>query len=671
MSQETPAARAAALRAELDRHNQLYYVENKPEISDREFDELMRELADLEEAHPELRTPDSPTQRVGGAPLDGFEQVRHEPPMLSLDNSYDMDELREWMERLGRLVRDEDWSYCAELKVDGVSISLLYAGGVLVQAVTRGNGQIGDDVTANVKTIRTLPLHLSGRFPERLLVRGEIYMPRPTFDALNREREAAGEPLYVNPRNTTAGTIRLLDSRVVARRGLRIAVYQCVTDLGAKTHSGTLERLVELGLPVEPEWRRCADADAVERYTEAWRDKRRQLPFETDGVVVKVDQLALHPRFGRTSKSPRWAIAYKYAAERAATVVRAINVQVGRTGALTPVAELEPVFLAGTTVKRATLHNYEDLARKDIRVGDTVYVEKGGEIIPKVVEVLLDRRPEDSVPYEVPKTCPVCGEEVVRIADEVAWRCINPGCPAIARESIRHFVTRNAMDVEGLGDKLIDQLLQHKLIEDYTSLYRLEAKDLAYLEGWGKKSAENLIAEIEKSKSRTLGHLLFALGIRFVGERVARILAERLGTLEAVTDASEAELVAIPEIGPKVAESVRTFFANPRNRERVEALQTFGVKTSQPRPAQAAPENALAGKTVVLTGTLRSMTRDDAKSRLEALGARVAGSVSKKTDLVIAGESAGSKLAKAAELGIEVIDEAAFAARLEEADAGS
>lgn len=659
-----PADRAAELRAELDRHNELYYVHGKPEITDQEFDALMRELAALEDAHPELRTPDSPTRRVGGAPVDGFAEVRHEPPMLSLDNAYDLDELGEWIRRLGRLAPGEEWTYCAELKIDGVSISLRYDDGVLAQAVTRGNGQVGDDVTANVRTIRGLPLRLKGGVPRRLVLRGEIYMPRDVFEAINRQREEAGEPLYANPRNTTAGTVRLLDSREVARRRLAVAVYQSVTDLGAGSHSGTLERLAELGLPVESEWQRCRDAGELERYVEKWRERRHRLPFETDGVVVKVDPLALHARFGATSKAPRWAIAYKYAAERAETVVRAINVQVGRTGVLTPVAELEPVPVAGTTVARATLHNYEDLARKDIRVGDTVYIEKGGDIIPKVVGVRLERRPAGAAPFEVPAACPVCGEDVVRLAGEVAWRCVNPGCPAVVRESIRHFVSRNAMAIEGLGDKLIDQLLRERLIADYTSLYRLKANDLWYLDGWGKKSAENLIAEIEKSRSQPLARLLNALGIRFVGERVARILAEHLGTLDAVAGAGAEELEAIPEIGPKVAASIRAFFDNPHNRERVAALKEAGVNTEQPRAETPSGDGPFAGKTVVLTGTLAAMTRGEAQRRLEALGARVSGSVSKKTDLVIAGENAGSKLDKARALGVEVIGEEAFLALL-------
>ncbi|MCP3961205.1 MAG: NAD-dependent DNA ligase LigA [bacterium] len=653
--------RAAELREDIERHSELYYSHGKPEISDREFDALMRELIDLEREHPELATPDSPTQRVGGAPVEGFEQVAHDPPMLSLDNTYSLEEVEDWVGRLDRLAAGEPQgvprAYVTELKLDGVSISLLYEGGVLRQGVTRGNGTVGDDVTANVRTIRNLPLRLEGDPPARLMLRGEIYMPRPVFDALNRLREKAGAPLYVNPRNTTAGTVRLLDSREVARRRLEVAVYQSATEI-APSHSESLEMLAGYGLPVRSEWQCCADVAEVEAYIERWREPRHEMPFDTDGVVIKVDQLDLQERFGRTSKAPRWAVAYKFAAEQARTVVKAISVQVGRTGVLTPVAELEPVFVGGTTVSRATLHNYEDLARKDIREGDTVLVEKGGDIIPKVVSVLTELRPGDSVPYEIPTQCPVCGEPVVRYEGEVAWRCVNAACPAIVRESVSHYVGRNAMDIEGLGDKLIDQLLAKELITDYTSLYSLKKDDLAGLDGWGEKSALSLLAQIEKSKGRTLAHLLHAVGIRFVGERVGRTLAEHFGDLDALVAASNEELEAVPEVGPKVAESVVRFFSDPHNQERFETLREDGVNLTQPRAESTDTDNPVAGKTVVLTGTLTGMTRGAAKKRLEALGARVSGSVSRKTDLVVAGEKAGSKLKKAEDLGVEITDEA-------------
>lgn len=656
--------RAAELRTDLGRHNELYYL-GQPEIGDREFDRLMHELQALEAEHPELATPDSPTRRVGGVPAEGFQQVAHEPPMLSLDNTYNLEEIEEWVERLERRAIGEELSYVTELKLDGVSISLLYQDGVLRQAVTRGNGTVGDDVTENVRTIRGLPLRLKGSPPERLMLRGEIYMPRDVFDRLNRKREAAGQPLYVNPRNTTAGTVRLLDSREVARRGLEVAVYQSVTDFGPATHADTLAALQDHGLPVKSVWQRCSDVAAVEAYIEHWREHRKALPFDTDGVVIKVDRLDLHTQLGRTSKAPRWAVAYKFEAEQAQTVVHAISVQVGRTGVLTPVAELDPIFVGGTTVQRATLHNYEDLARKDVRVGDTVRVEKGGDIIPKVVEVVTEQRPADSQPFEIPSTCPVCGEGVVRYDGEVAWRCVNPACPAIVRESVGHFVSRNAMDIEGLGDKLIEQLLALELITDYTSLYDLKKEDLSGLEGWGEKSAVKLLAEIEKSKGRrTLAHLLHAIGIRFVGERVARLLAEHFGDLDTLMAADHDELEGVAEIGPKVAASLRQFFGDERHQGRLESLRAAGVTLDQPRTESTSAEHLLHGKKVVLTGTLTGMTRGEAKKRLEALGARVSGSVSSKTDLVVAGEKAGSKLTKAQDLGVEVIDEAGLVALL-------
>ncbi len=659
---KTIRERAAQLTVELERHSRLYYVEGRPEISDQEFDALMRELADLEAEHAELRSAGSPTQRVGGEPTTGFEQVAHDPPMLSLDNTYSDDELTDWSERLVRLAPEAELSFVAELKVDGVSISLLYEDGVLTQALTRGNGAVGDDVSVNVRTIRNLPLRLGSGAPPRLLLRGEIYMPRPVFDRLNQQREAAGEPLYINPRNTTAGTLRLLDSREVAKRGLAVTVYQSATEI-ADSHAGTLRALAAFGLPVSEHWRRCEDLEAVRAFIETWREKRHELVYETDGVVVKIDPLGLQERLGFTAKAPRWAAAYKFAAERVETKVTAISVQVGRTGVLTPVAELEPVFVAGSTVQRATLHNYEDLARKDVRVGDTVYLEKGGDIIPKVVAVRLDLRPEGSEAYRVPSSCPICTQPVARLEDEVAWRCVNLSCPAIVRESIRHFVSRNAMDVEGLGDKLIDQLLAERLIEDYTSLYALREEDLSGLDRWGKKSAENLISEIEGSKERDLARLLHALGIRFVGQRVGKILAQHFRTLDKLMAAETEDLEDVEEVGPKVAASLLEFFANPRNRERLETLRQAGVRTTQ-EEEEAASEGAFADKAVVLTGTLASMARGEAKKRLEAQGARVVGSISSKTDFLIAGEKAGSKLAKAEKLAVPVLDEAAFLAKL-------
>jgi DNA ligase (NAD+) len=491
-------------------------------------------------------------------------------------------------------------------------------------------------------------------------------MPRSVFARLNREREAAGEPLYVNPRNTAAGSIRLLDSRQVAGRRLSLVAYELFGDPGVTAHHETLERLAGFGFTVNPGWAVCADLDAVKAFIATWQEKRHTLDFETDGVVVKVDSHALRQRAGFTSKAPRWAVAYKYAPERAETVVEEIKVSVGRTGVLTPVARLRPVFVGGSTVQRATLHNYEDLQRKDVRVGDTVYLEKGGDVIPKVVEVRLDKRPAGAEPFTLPTHCPVCSEQVVRFEGEVAWRCVNPVCPAVVRESIRHFVTRNAMDIEGLGDKLIDQLLAAGLIEDFTSLYGLKKEDLVGLERWGEKSAENLLAQIERSKSRDLHHLIHALGIRMVGERVARLLADHFESLDRLAEASEEELMEVEEIGPKVAESVRLFFSHPRNQERIRRLREAGVRLERERKTEAPADGPFSGKTFVLTGTLAGMNREEASRRLEILGAKIASSVSKKTDYVIAGEGAGSKLAKAKQLGVEILDEKGLLQILEE-----
>jgi len=652
----TLAKRAEALRETIRHHEDLYYRLGRPEISDREFDALLSELSELEGAHPELVTPDSPTQRVAGEPLAGFAPVRHEPPMQSLDNTYSLAEVEEWIARLRKLEPDADFGFVAELKIDGVSISLLYEDGRFVRGATRGNGLVGDDVTRNLRTVRNLPLVLRGKAPARLLVRGEVYMPRSAFARLNRAREEAGEPLFVNPRNATAGTVRMLDSRVVAARRLAALVYQVADGVAERDHATTLEHLREWGFPVHDGWRRCADLEAIAAFVERWRSARQELDFETDGVVIKVDDLELRRRLGSTAKSPRWAVAYKFESERAATRVHAILVQVGRTGVLTPVADLEPVFVGGTTVRRATLHNYEDLARKDVRVGDTVWIERGGDVIPKVVEVDLARRPADAEPFAMPKRCPECGEAVERLAGEVAWRCVNPVCPAVVAESIRHFAGRNAMEIEGLGDERIDQLLAAGKIRDYPDLYRLRREELVGLEGWGERSAEKLLASIAESRGRELHRLLFAVGIRFVGERVAKLLAAHFGSLEALASASEEELVAVPEVGPKVAAAIRDYFADERQRRRLAALAEAGVAPpAVERPRAGRP---LAGSTVVLTGRLAGRSREEAAAGLEALGARVAGSVSKKTDFVVAGEEAGSKLARAEELGVRVVDEA-------------
>jgi DNA ligase (NAD+) len=645
--------RVEELRSEIRRHERLYYVEDRPELTDAEFDRLMSELAELERLHPDLATPDSPTRRVGGEPAEGFATVEHSLPMLSLENAYSWDEAEAWRARLVRALGSEPDGYVAELKIDGLSISLRYEDGVLVRGATRGDGFRGEDVTDNVRTIRTIPLRLGE--PETLEVRGEVFYPRSAFGKLNAEREAAGEPLFANPRNAAAGTLRLLDSRITARRGLAACLYAiAVAGKLPPTQSAALERLKALGLPAHPHWKRLPTFAEVRSFVEEWGTAREDLDFETDGVVIKVDDRRLQEELGATAKSPRWALAYKYPPEDATTVVREISVHVGRTGVLTPVAHFDPIVLAGTTVKRATLHNYEDLARKDVRVGDTVVVEKGGDVIPKVVRVVTEKRPAESVPFAMPETCPICGDPVAREEGEVATRCVNPACPAVVREALRHFCSRRAMRIEGLGEKLVDQLVREGLLTDVASIYALTADSLAQLDRWGEKSASNLIAEIEQSRESDLSRLLFALGIRHVGEKAAGTLARRFGSLDALVQATEDDLQGVEEVGPNTAAAVVAWFSHPRHRELVERLRGHGVNflSKEPRPAAGGP---LAGKTVVITGSLPGVTRDEAARRLEAAGARIAGSVSKKTDYVVAGEAAGSKLEKAKSLGVETV----------------
>ena len=651
-----PAAarrRASELAEEIRRHERLYYVEDRPEIPDADFDALMRELVALEEKYPELATPDSPARRVGGAPTEGFAEVTHAVPMLSLENAYSWDEAEAWRERVRRGLGEEPSGYVAELKIDGLSIALRYEGGRLVRGATRGDGFRGDDVTPNVRTIRSIPLSIPETTP--LEVRGEVFYPKKAFAKLNAEREAEGLPLFANPRNAASGTMKLLDSRVTARRGLEAWLYAIVeaSPLPA-SQAETLERLGRLGFRVHRQSRRCARFDDVRAFVEEWREKRRDLEFEMDGVVIKVDDRALQQRLGSTAKSPRWALAYKYPAEEKTTVVTDISIGVGRTGVLTPIAHLEPVVLAGTTVKRATLHNYEDLSRKDVRIGDAVVVEKGGDVIPKVVRVLLEKRPSDAAPFVMPARCPVCGDPVVREEGEVATRCVNPACPAVVREALRHFCARRAMNIEGLGEKLVDQLVREGLLTDVASIYDLKAEDLARLERWGEKSAGNLIAEIEASKKNDLSRLLFALGIRHIGEKAARTLAERFGTLDALAAASEEELQTADEVGPNTAAAVAAWFAHPRHRELIDKLRRHGLHFQSQAPRRAAG-GSLAGATVVLTGILPGITREEASARLEAAGAKVSGTVSKKTAYVVAGEEAGSKLEKARQLGIRVV----------------
>ena len=660
------AERIHELRAEIRRHERLYYVLNAPEISDEEYDRLERELRELEALHPELVTPDSPTQRVGERPSEEFPSVKHRVPMLSLDNTYSEDELREFEERIFRATGRRELAYVAELKVDGLSMALHYEDGRLVRGVTRGDGVRGDDVTPNVRAIRAVPLRLEGpRVPEELEVRGEVYFPRARFDALNREREARDEEPFANPRNAAAGSMKTLDARVVAERGLDIVLYSVAHVKGAAlaTQWQTLEQLRAWGLKTNPESRLCPDLDAVLRFCEEWRDKRDTLEYGIDGVVLKVDALALQRELGFTSKFPRWAIAYKYPARQAATRVRSIDVQVGRTGKLTPVALLDPVLLAGSTVSRATLHNEEEVARKDVRAGDSVLIEKGGDVIPKVVEVVLAKRPEGAESWKPPATCPACGTEAVKPEGEVDRRCPNSSCPAQIEEGLKHFARREAMDIEGLGDVLVHQLVERSLVRDFADLYRLGLEDLLGLERMAEKSGKNLLAAIEASKGRDLRRLLFGLGIRFVGERAAMLLARRFRSLEALATASVEEIDEIYAIGPAVASSVHEWFARDANRRLVGRLREAGVRTEE--AGAAVGSTAFQGMQFVLTGGLSSMTRDEAKAAIEARGGRVTSSVSKKTSYLVFGGDPGSKYEKAKELGVNCVDEAGFRALLE------
>jgi DNA ligase (NAD+) len=664
--------RIATLRDEIRRHEHLYYALGRPEISDQEYDALDLELRGLEAEFPDLVTPDSPTQRVGEKPSEEFPTFVHRVPMRSLDNTYSADDLREFEERIFRVVGKREIAYTAELKIDGLSMALHYEGGRLLRAVTRGDGVRGDDVTPNARAIRAIPLVLRGAdVPAALEARGEVYLPRTRFEAINREREEAEEEPFANPRNAAAGTMKSLDARVVSRRGLDVFLYAVahVTASAPRSQWEALERLRSWGLRTNPASRRCVGLEEVLAFVEEWREKRGGLEYEIDGVVVKVDDFALQQELGSTSKFPRWAIAYKYPAVQAATVVEAIEVQVGRTGKLTPVAHLAPVALAGATVSRATLHNEEEIARKDVRVGDTVLIERGGEVIPKVVRVVPEKRPADARSWAPPERCPVCGTPAVKPEGEVDRRCPNASCPAQIEERLKHFSRREAMDIEGLGDVLVHELAEKGLVRDFADLYKLRFEDLAPLFAPKAKKGEslgakNLLVAIDESRSRELRRLVFGLGIRHVGERAAMLLARRFRSLDALAEASVETIDEIYEIGPAVAESVHAWFRNPANQSLVERLKQARLRVEE---AEAAPGSLVfQGKQFVLTGTLDTMTRDEAKAAIESRGGRVTSSVSKKTSFVVAGRDAGSKLDKAKELGVETIDEAAFRAMLSE-----
>jgi DNA ligase (NAD+) len=650
-------ARAEALRRKILYHERKYYVDNDPQVSDPEFDGLMRDLRDLEARFPDLVTPESPTQRVGEKPVEGFPTVVHRSPMMSIENGYSEDEIREFDERVRKLLPGRDIAYTAELKIDGLGISVVYRQGKFARAVTRGDGVRGDDVSGGVKTIRSLPLVIEA--DGEVEVRGEIYLPFASFRKINREREEAGEALFANPRNAAAGSIRLLDPKQVASRALSVFLYYLVVDGREEPGQwGALEKLRELGFPTNPHSRFCATIDDALAYFREWNAKRDSLDYDADGIVIKVDAADERRELGATAKSPRWAISYKFPARQATTRVNDIVIQVGRTGALTPVAVLEPVKLSGTTISRSTLHNEEELRRKDVRVGDYVLIERSGDVIPNVVSVMKERRPRGARAFAWPKRCPVCRSKVFRPEGEVISRCENTSCPARVRESILHFAGRRAMDIEGLGEAIVDQLLGAKLVRSIPDLYDLRTDGLVDLERLGPKSARNLLDEIEASKSRGLARLLFALGIRHVGERLAQTLAARFPSLEALEAAGRDELVQTEDIGPKVAESIAFFFAQPENRELVRRLRKAGV--SDRAAAAAAGPKPLAGQVFVLTGTLSGLSRDEARDLLEAQGAEVGSSVTRKTTALIAGGSPGSKLDRARELGVRIIGESEF-----------
>ncbi len=674
MSRRDPvAARAGELRALIAHHRKKYYVDDAPEISDAAYDALERELVALERAHPELATPDSPTLRVGGEPSEEFVAFRHRSPLRSLDNAYSEDELRDWEARLVRAAGAGAGGFVVEPKIDGLSIAVHYRDGVLERGVTRGDGQVGEDVTSNVRTIRSIPLRLVEPVPF-LEVRGEVYMPRAAFQDLNRRREEDGQPTFANPRNAAAGSVRLLDPRITAARRLDCFFYQWADAEGVDAPAGqgeALRRMRDLGLRTNPLNRRVETLDQVLAAIRDLRARRQDLDYEIDGAVVKVDDFEVQRRAGATSKFPRWAVAYKYPAEQARTRVREIAIQVGRTGALTPVAALEPVGLAGTTVSRASLHNEDEVRRKDVRVGDLVVIEKAGEIIPQIVEVVLDERPPAASPFVMPRICPVCGSAAVREEGEVASRCTGVACAAKRREAILHYASRGGMDVQGLGEALVDQILAKGLVQDVADLYRLDAETLSGLERMGKKSAANLIAQLEASKAKPLSRLLYALGIRHVGDRAAKVLAGEFRSMDALAAAPAEALEAVPEIGPKTAGALVTFFQQGGNRDLVARLASAGVAMvagPDDLPAAASARSPFAGKTVVITGTLPGMSREEAKAAVERLGGRVSGSVSAKTGLVVAGADPGSKLERATALGVAVIGAAEFRRMLDEAE---
>jgi DNA ligase (NAD+) len=653
----------AALREKIRHHEYLYYVVDQPEISDGEFDKLMRELKDAEAKHPELLTADSPTQRVGGKPREGFVKVRHSSPMLSLDNTYNEEELRDWERRVHELSGRKDVEYVCELKLDGMSLALIYEDGRLARGITRGDGTVGEDVTLNVRTVRSVPLSIpkeklkKAGIPANFEVRGELLMPTASFKKVNEERERKGLPTFANPRNFTAGTVRQLDANVTAER--RMDFFPYILLESGRTyfdrHSKTLDALEVAGFKVNQNHKLVHNMDEAWAFIQHWEEKRESLPYEIDGIVLKVDRTAWQDELGFTGKAPRWAIAYKYAARAGITKLEDIRVQVGRTGKLTPVAMLAPVLIGGTTVRNATLHNMDEIERLGVKIGDWVQVERGGDVIPKVAKVIDDKdHPRGTRVFEMPENCPVCGTKIVRTEGEVDYRCVNANCPAKLRETILHFASRGVMNIDGMGDALVNQLTERGLVKNVADIYKLTKADLLSLERMGDKSAQNILDEIENSKKLPLERVIYGLGIRMVGERTAQFLAEHFGSMEALEKAGVEDLQDVNEVGPRIAESIGEFFGIAANRKLVERLREAGLTLTGKKKERG---TKLAGKTFVLTGTLAHFSRDEAKKLIEDAGGKVTGSVSKKTDYVVAGADAGSKLDKAKELGVKVIDE--------------
>ncbi|KGX88234.1 NAD-dependent DNA ligase LigA [Pontibacillus litoralis] len=658
MDKQQAQEQVKALRTELDQYNYEYHVLDEPSISDIEYDKKMQQLLALEEQFPELQSADSPSQRVGGQPLDAFQKVQHTIPMLSLGNAFSEQDLRDFDRRVQEAI-GESVTYVCELKIDGLAISLRYEDGLFVQGATRGDGTTGEDITVNLRTIRSIPL----RVPETatIEVRGEAFMPHKSFISLNEARQAKEEEPFANPRNAAAGSLRQLDPKIAASRNLDIFLY----GIGVweadpvSTHSGRLEQLHNLGFKTNPQWRKCATIDEVIHYVNEWTAARANLPYEIDGIVIKVDRIEQQEALGFTAKSPRWAIAYKFPAEEAITKLTDIELSVGRTGAVTPTAVLEPVKVAGTTVQRASLHNEDLIREKDIRIGDTVVIRKAGDIIPEVVRVVMDERTGDEPPFTMPDHCPECNSPLERLEGEVALRCINPNCPAQLREGLIHFVSRNAMNIDGLGEKVIAQLFQEQLVHTIADLYTLSKEELLNLDRMGEKSANNLLTAIENSKANSLEKLLFGLGIRFVGSKAAKTLAQHFDTLDRLQRATYDELIEIHEMGEKIADSVVRYFEQEEVQALITELRDLGLNVAYlgPKKSEQSIDSILSGKTVVITGKMEAFSRTEAKERVEALGGKVTGSVSKKTDLLIAGEDAGSKLTKAQQLGIEIWDE--------------